>query len=86
MKKKTSISLFASGNGSNVKNIIAFFNLNNTITVGSILCNNPKAKVIEYAKNDLDKIELVDIKEIEEGFKQKSKEFKEQGSKIYRKV
>ena len=43
-------------------------------------------EVREYAKNDLDKIELVDIKEIEEGFKQKSKEFKEQGSKIYRKV
>ena len=41
-------------------------------------------EVREYAKNNTEKINIVDIEEIEKGLKQKSKEFKEQGSKIYR--
>ena len=37
-------------------------------------------------KITLKKIDLVDIEEIEKGLKQKSKEFKEQGSRIYREI
>ena len=43
-------------------------------------------EVREYAKTNTEKIDLVDIEEIEKGLKQKSKEFKEQGSKIYREI
>ena len=43
-------------------------------------------EVREYAKTSNEKIELLDIEGIEKGLKQKSKEFKEQGSKIYREV
>jgi len=43
-------------------------------------------EVREYAKNNTEKINIVDIEEIEKGLKQKSKEFKEQGSKIYREI
>ena len=43
-------------------------------------------EVREYAKTSNEKIELLDMDEIEKGLKQKSEEFKEQGSKIYREV
>ena len=43
-------------------------------------------EVREYAKNEDEKIELLDIDEIEKGLKQKSEEFKQQGSKIYHEV
>ena len=43
-------------------------------------------EVREYAKNDSEKIEAMNIVEIEEGFKQKSEEFKAQGAKIYKEV
>ena len=43
-------------------------------------------EVREYAKTSNEKIELLDIEEIEKGLKQKSEEFKQQGSKIYREV
>ena len=42
--------------------------------------------VREYAKTGNKKIDLLDIEEIEKGLKQKSEEFKEQGSEIYREV
>ena len=48
MKK---IVLFASGNGSNVENIIQYFKNNDTIGVVGIFTNNPHAKVVERAKN-----------------------------------
>ncbi|NMH24769.1 phosphoribosylglycinamide formyltransferase [Flavobacterium solisilvae] len=48
MKK---IVLFASGNGSNVENIIQYFKNNDTISVVGVFTNNPHAKVIERAKN-----------------------------------
>ena len=48
MKK---IVLFASGNGSNVENIIQYFKNNDTISVVGIFTNNPHAKVVERAKN-----------------------------------
>jgi phosphoribosylglycinamide formyltransferase-1 len=45
------VVLFASGNGSNVENIIQYFKKNNSINVVGIFTNNPHAKVIERAKN-----------------------------------
>ncbi len=50
----------------------------------------PKVLIHDYdvlsLKNNTEKINIVDIEEIEKGLKQKSKEFKEQGSKIYREI
>jgi len=43
-------------------------------------------EVREYAKTSNEKIELLDIEGIEKGLKQKSEEFIEQGSKIYREI
>jgi len=48
MKK---IVIFASGSGTNAENIIKYFNAMSLGTVVSIFTNNPKAKVIERAKN-----------------------------------
>lgn len=48
MKK---IVLFASGNGSNVENIIQYFKNNSNVSVVSVFTNNPHAKVLERAKN-----------------------------------
>jgi phosphoribosylglycinamide formyltransferase-1 len=47
MKK---IAVFASGSGSNAENIAQYFEEKPDITVSCILCNNPKAFVIERAK------------------------------------
>ena len=43
-------------------------------------------EVREYAKNDSEKIDAMNIEQIETGLKQKSEEFKAQGSKIYTEV
>ena len=48
MKK---IVIFASGSGTNAENIIKHFKNNNSGTVVSVFTNNPKAYVIERAKN-----------------------------------
>jgi phosphoribosylglycinamide formyltransferase-1 len=48
MKK---IILFASGNGSNVENIINYFKENNRIVISGIFTNNPHAKVLDRANN-----------------------------------
>ncbi len=48
MKK---IVIFASGSGTNAENIIKHFKNTNTATVVSVFTNNPKAFVIERAKN-----------------------------------
>ncbi|WP_396178910.1 phosphoribosylglycinamide formyltransferase [Flavobacterium sp.] len=45
------ILLFASGSGTNVENIIRYFQQKKTAEVVAVFCNNPKAKVIERAKN-----------------------------------
>lgn len=45
------IAIFASGNGSNAENIIRFFENREEISVDLVLTNNPKAFVIERAKN-----------------------------------
>jgi phosphoribosylglycinamide formyltransferase-1 len=47
MKK---IVLFASGNGSNAENIMAYFDTSNTVSVVGVFSNNSEAKVIERAK------------------------------------
>ena len=47
MKK---IVLFASGNGSNVENIMAYFDMSNAVSVVGVFSNNSEAKVIERAK------------------------------------
>ena len=47
MKK---IVLFASGNGSNAENIMAYFDTSNTVSVVGVFSNNSEAKVIEKAK------------------------------------
>lgn len=48
MKK---IVLFASGNGSNVENIIRYFKNNNEVSVAGVFSNNPQAKVLEKANS-----------------------------------
>lgn len=47
MKK---IVLFASGNGSNAENIMAYFDTSNAVSVVGVFSNNSEAKVIERAK------------------------------------
>lgn len=48
MKK---IVLFASGSGTNVENIIRYFQEKKTAEVVAVFCNNPNAKVLERAQN-----------------------------------
>jgi folate-dependent phosphoribosylglycinamide formyltransferase PurN len=48
----TSISIFASGAGSNAKNIIDYLKKNRSIKVALIVCNKPNAGVVEIAKNN----------------------------------
>ncbi|MGV9002692.1 phosphoribosylglycinamide formyltransferase [Flavobacterium sp.] len=48
MKK---IVMFASGNGSNVENIIRYFKNNSNVSVVGIFSNNQHAKVLERGKN-----------------------------------
>ena len=48
MKK---IVLFASGNGSNVENIIRHFKTAESIAITGVFSNNAQAKVLEKAKN-----------------------------------
>ena len=47
MKK---IVLFASGNGSNAENIMAYFDTSNAVSVVGVFSNNSEAKVIERSK------------------------------------
>lgn len=48
MKK---IVLFASGNGSNVENIIRYFKDNATLSIAGVFTNNHQAKVLEKAQS-----------------------------------
>ena len=43
-------------------------------------------EVREYAKNKNQLVESMNLEEIEKGLNKKSKEFKDQGSKIYKQV
>ncbi|MCK9421629.1 MAG: phosphoribosylglycinamide formyltransferase [Bacteroidales bacterium] len=46
-----SLALFASGNGSNVQRIVEYFSGNPHIGIDLILTNNPRAYVLERARN-----------------------------------
>ncbi len=50
--KKHRIAIFASGNGSNTKNIIEYFALSNNIFVVLIVCNKPGAGVLQIAEEN----------------------------------
>ena len=45
------ISIFVSGNGTNLQRIAEYFKDNNDIEIVNVVCNNPKAYSIERAKN-----------------------------------
>ena len=49
MMKK--ILLFASGSGTNVENIIRYFQQTKTAEIAAVFCNNTKAKVLERAES-----------------------------------
>lgn len=44
------LAVFASGSGTNAENLIQYFKDSKNFTVKAILCNNPKAGVLERAK------------------------------------
>src|SRR5690606_19986526 len=62
------IVLFASGNGSNAENIITHFKNSSQGTVVAVFVNNPRAKVIERAKNHDVKSVLFDKEQLNNGF------------------
>lgn len=45
------ISIFVSGNGTNLQRIAEYFKDNNEVEIVNVVCNNPKAYAIERAKN-----------------------------------
>ncbi len=45
------IVIFASGSGTNAENLIKFFQSSNNASVIQVLTNNPRAKVLDRAKN-----------------------------------
>lgn len=46
------IIIFASGSGTNAKNIIEYFKQKGNIRVAAIFCNKPQAGVVDIAKNE----------------------------------
>jgi len=44
------VAVFASGNGTNVEEIFKYFEGNRSIEIALLLCNNPKAGVIQRAE------------------------------------
>ncbi|SHI81118.1 phosphoribosylglycinamide formyltransferase [Flavobacterium haoranii] len=64
MKK---IILFASGNGTNVENIIKYFQNSGQGTVSAVFVNNPNAKVITRAKDNNVDVVLFDKQQLTEG-------------------
>ena len=65
MKK---IVLFASGNGSNVENIIQYFKSNNEVCIAGVFSNNPSAKVLEKAESNNIPTVIFNKEELTEGF------------------
>ncbi|HOD10135.1 MAG TPA: formyltransferase family protein, partial [Flavobacterium sp.] len=65
MKK---IVLFASGNGSNVENIIQYFKNNDSISIVGIFTNNLHAKVLDRAKKHNIFSLVFNKSELSEGF------------------
>lgn len=46
----SNVVLFASGSGSNVENIVNYFTEDKNVHISLVLCNNPKAFVLERAR------------------------------------
>ncbi len=65
MKK---ILLFASGNGSNVENIIQYFKNNKEVSILGVFSNNPEAKVLAIAKSYNITSYVFNRNELNEGF------------------
>lgn len=51
MKTMKRISIFVSGNGTNLQRIADYFKDNNEVQIVNVVCNNPNAYAIERAKN-----------------------------------
>jgi phosphoribosylglycinamide formyltransferase-1 len=60
--------LFASGNGSNVENICNFFEQNPSVSIVGVFTNNPKAGVIERAKQFNVEVHVFNKKDFTEGY------------------
>lgn len=56
------IAIFASGAGSNAKKIIEHFRNNSSVKVGLIVCNNPRASVLQIAADNNIPVMLVNRK------------------------
>ncbi|MEZ4853060.1 phosphoribosylglycinamide formyltransferase [Flavobacterium sp.] len=65
MKK---IVLFASGNGTNAENIIKHFKDSSLANVAAVFVNNPRAKVIQRAKNHKVEVFLFEKEQLNNGF------------------
>lgn len=50
MKNMKRISIFVSGNGTNLQRIAEYFKENNDVEIVNVVCNNPKAYSIERAR------------------------------------
>ena len=64
---KTSIALFASGNGSNAINLIQYFKDHEQIEVALVVCNKENAPVVEKSKSLGVEVLIVSNDEVESG-------------------
>ena len=64
---KKKIVLLASGNGTNIENILNYFNNNDRISFLKVFTNNSKAKVLERVKPFSIKSRCFNINELKEG-------------------
>ncbi len=64
---KIRIAIFASGSGTNAKNIISHFENHDSIEVQVLVCNNPKAKVLDIAAEMCVNNMLITNKEADSG-------------------
>ena len=60
------ISIFVSGNGTNLQRIAEYFSTNPEVEIINVVCNNPKAYSIERAKNLNIPLRMVSKKEFNE--------------------
>jgi phosphoribosylglycinamide formyltransferase-1 len=65
--KKFHIAIFASGSGTNAEKLISHFKNHPSINVNLIVCNNPKAKVLEIASKNEIEILLIEKERFFEG-------------------
>jgi len=66
MRGVKNIAIFASGSGSNAENIIKYFLDNKTVLIKCIICNNPKAYVLERAKQLGVPVKMINRKDFKE--------------------